>query len=55
MSLLDELRAALGHSAVLEGEAMGARPGSDMSLTGMSLPRALIRPWLACAKMGTLT
>ena len=44
MSLLDELRAALGHSAVLEGEAMGARPGSDMSLTGMSLPRALIRP-----------
>ena len=24
MSLLDELRAALGHSAVLEGEAMGA-------------------------------
>ena len=23
---------------------MGARPGSDMSLTGTSLPRALIRP-----------
>lgn len=44
MSLLDELRAALGNSAVLEGEAMGARPGSDMSLTGTALPRAVIRP-----------
>ena len=44
MSLLAELRAALGEGAVLEGAAMGARPGSDMSLTGTSLPRALIRP-----------
>lgn len=44
MSLLNDLRAALGDTAVLEGEAMGPRPGSDMSLTGTSLPRALIRP-----------
>ncbi|MEI7599734.1 MAG: FAD-binding oxidoreductase [Aestuariivirga sp.] len=44
MSLLADLRAALGDGAVLEGEAMGQRPGSDMSLTGTSLPRALIRP-----------
>ncbi|MFO1133283.1 MAG: FAD-binding oxidoreductase [Hyphomicrobiales bacterium] len=44
MSLIAELRAALGEGAVLEGEAMGARPASDMSLTGTSLPRALLRP-----------
>ena len=44
MSLADELRKALGDTAVLEGESMGARPASDMSLTGNSLPRALIRP-----------
>jgi FAD/FMN-containing dehydrogenase len=44
MSLLDELRAALGEAAVREGPEMGARPGSDMSLTGTSQPRALIRP-----------
>ena len=44
MSLIDELRQALGDTAVLEGEAMGARPASDMSLTGTSLPRAVIRP-----------
>ncbi|MFN4141595.1 FAD-binding oxidoreductase [Aestuariivirga sp.] len=44
MNLLDDLRAALGGSAVLEGEAMGAAPASDMSYTGRSLPRALLRP-----------
>ena len=55
MSLLDELRSALGNAAVLEGGAMGEKPSSDMSLTGTTPPRALIRPWLACAKMGTLT
>jgi len=44
MSLIAELRAALGDGAVLEGEAMGARPASDMSLTGTSPPRALLRP-----------
>ena len=44
MSLLDELRATLGDGAVLEGEAMGTRPGSDMSLTGTALPRAVVRP-----------
>ena len=44
MSLIAELRAALGDSAVFEGEAMGAKPSSDMSLTGTALPRALIRP-----------
>ena len=44
MNLADELRKALGDTAVLEGESMGARPASDMSLTGNSLPRALIRP-----------
>ena len=44
MTVLDDLRKALGDSAVREGAAMGARPGSDMSLTGTALPRALIRP-----------
>jgi len=44
MSLLADLRAALGDAAVLEGEAMGAKPSSDMSLTGTSPPRALLRP-----------
>ena len=44
MSLIDDLRTALGDAAVREGTEMGARPGSDMSLTGTSLPRAVIRP-----------
>ena len=44
MSILDDLRAALGSSAVLEGEALSARPVSDMSGTGAARPRALIRP-----------
>ena len=44
MSLIAKLRAALGDSAVLEGAAMGAKPASDMSLTGNTPPRALIRP-----------
>ncbi len=44
MSLIADLRKALGDAAVLEGEAMGARPASDMSLTGTALPRALLRP-----------
>jgi FAD/FMN-containing dehydrogenase len=44
MSLLDDLRQALGDTAVLEGQAMGDGPRSDMSLTGTSLPRAVIRP-----------
>ncbi|PZF75108.1 FAD-binding oxidoreductase [Aestuariivirga litoralis] len=44
MSLLADLRAALGDAAVLEGEAMGAKSSSDMSLTGTSPPRALLRP-----------
>ena len=44
MSLLDDLRAALSPSAVHEGEAMDARPASDMSGTGTAAPRALIRP-----------
>ncbi len=44
MSLLADLRALLGEGAVLEGDAMGAAPSSDMSYTGNALPRALIRP-----------
>jgi FAD/FMN-containing dehydrogenase len=44
MSLLDDLRAALGAAAVLEKEAMGAGAVSDMSLTGTAAPMALIRP-----------
>lgn len=44
MSLIGDLRKALGDAAVLEGAAMGARPASDMSLTGNTPPRALIRP-----------
>ena len=50
MTLLAELRAALGDNAVLEGEAMGARPASDMSLTGTSLPRAMMRMRPSSAK-----
>ena len=44
MSLIDDLRAALGDAAVLDGADIGARHRSDMSLTGTSLPRAVIRP-----------
>lgn len=43
MSLLDDLRAALGDAAVLEGAGLAAR-ASDMSYTGNAPPRALIRP-----------
>ncbi len=44
MSLLEDLRAALGAAAVLEKDALSARAVSDMSLTGNAAPRALIRP-----------
>lgn len=44
MTLLNNLRRLLGENGVLEGEAMGAAPASDMSYSGNSLPRALIRP-----------
>lgn len=44
MSLMSALKAALGEDGVLEGDAMGRKPTGDMSLTGTSLPRALIRP-----------
>ena len=44
MSLMSALKAALGEDGVLEGDAMGRKPFGDMSLTGTSLPRALVRP-----------
>jgi FAD/FMN-containing dehydrogenase len=44
VSLVAELKAALGGGAVLEGEAMGRKPFGDMSQTGTSLPRALVLP-----------
>ena len=44
MSLLEDLRAALGPAAVLEGQEMGTKPASDMSYTGNTPPRAVIRP-----------
>jgi FAD/FMN-containing dehydrogenase len=44
MSLLAELRAALGDGAVLEADTIGARSTSDMSYTGNAPPRALLRP-----------
>ena len=44
MTLLDDLKTLLGDNAVLDGEAMGQGPASDMSYTGHSRPRALIRP-----------
>ena len=44
MSLIDALTAVLGEGGVLEGDAMGRKPFGDMSLTGTSLPRALVRP-----------
>ena len=44
MNLIDALTAVLGDGGVLEGDAMGRKPFGDMSLTGNSLPRALVRP-----------
>ena len=44
MSLSASLRALLGESAVLEGEAIGAAAASDMSYTGTTPPAMLIRP-----------
>ncbi|WP_421695516.1 FAD-binding oxidoreductase [Aestuariivirga sp.] len=44
MSLLEDLRSALGEGGVIEGETLAARTTSDMSGTGTSLPRAVLRP-----------
>ncbi len=44
MSLLGDLRAALGEDAVLAGTDVGARYRSDRSETGTALPQAVIRP-----------
>jgi FAD/FMN-containing dehydrogenase len=44
MSLVAALKAVLGEDGVLEGNAMGMKPLGDMSVTGTSLPRAVIRP-----------
>ena len=44
MSLLADLRAALGDDAVLAGADIGARYRSDRSETGTALPLAVIRP-----------
>lgn len=44
MSVIDELRAALGEGAVLTGTAINARHGNDKSETGTSMPAAVVRP-----------
>jgi FAD/FMN-containing dehydrogenase len=44
MSLIGDLRAALGDAAVLAGDRLGARYASDMSGTGKVLPLAVVRP-----------
>ena len=44
MTVIDALRRELGESAVLAGDAIGARHRSDASETGTSLPLALVRP-----------
>jgi len=44
MSLIDDLRAAMGDHAALTGDAIGARHHADMSGTGGAAPAAVIRP-----------
>jgi FAD/FMN-containing dehydrogenase len=44
VSVIDQLRQALGEAAVLTGSAIGARHGSDKSEIGSHLPLAVIRP-----------
>ena len=44
MTLLQNLRAALGDGAVLTGAEIGARYTSDMSATGTVAPLAVLRP-----------
>ena len=44
MTLLDQLRSALGADGVLTGEDIGAAAAGDMSGTGGKPPLALIRP-----------
>ena len=44
MSLIADLRFALGEGAVLTGAGIGARHWSDMSGTGTHAPAAVIRP-----------
>lgn len=44
MTIIDALKTALGPQAVLTGSQVGDRYRSDMSLTGRSLPLAVIRP-----------
>jgi len=43
-TVLDALRVALGPSAMLTGDDVGERYRSDASLTGLSLPSAVLRP-----------
>jgi FAD/FMN-containing dehydrogenase len=42
--VIGDLRAALGDGAVLTGRDIGPKHRSDMSMTGRSLPKALLRP-----------
>lgn len=44
MSVIEELKSALGNDAVLSGEAIGERYRSDESLAGRLLPLAVVRP-----------
>jgi len=44
MSIIEDLKAALGDDAVLTGDAIAERYRSDASLTGKTLPQAVLRP-----------
>lgn len=44
MSVIGQLKAALGESAVLTGSAINARHGNDKSETGTAMPLAVVRP-----------
>lgn len=44
MTVIDELKAALGEEAVLTGDRIGGRYRSDESHTGRDLPLAVLRP-----------
>jgi FAD/FMN-containing dehydrogenase len=44
MTVIEDLVAALGASAVLTGKDIGGRYRSDASLTGHALPKAVLRP-----------
>lgn len=44
MTVIDDLIAAIGHQSVLTGADIGERYRSDGSMTGRTLPKAVLRP-----------